>query len=121
LKKNKLYLGHINDEVNYLLKRSENLTYEEFLNNEDLIRSFTKSLEIIGEASKNITISLRKKYPAIEWKEIAGLRDILVHRYFSVNYKIIWDIIRNKLPDLKKKLKEILDEIDETNGNLHLV
>jgi len=63
-----------------------------------------RNLEIIGEAAKNIPKSIKEKYPDIKWRELAGLRDILIHRYFEVNIRILWDIIKNKLPDLKRKV-----------------
>ena len=63
-----------------------------------------RNLEIIGEAVKKISLSIRKEYPRIEWKKISGLRDILVHEYFGVDVEIVWDIVKNKLPDLKKKV-----------------
>jgi uncharacterized protein with HEPN domain len=72
LKKTKLFLGHINDVISYLLNRSKDIDYEYFIDNDDLIRSFARSLEIIGEAAKNIPISFRKKYRMVEWKEMAG-------------------------------------------------
>jgi len=63
-----------------------------------------RNLEIIGEAVKKISLSIRKEYPRIEWKKISGLRDILVHEYFGVDVEIVWDIVKNRLPDLKKKV-----------------
>ena len=67
-----------------------------------------RNLEVIGEAVKNIPKTVKDKYPQIEWREIAGLRDILAHRYFEVDLEIIGDIIKNKLPGLKDKVSVIL-------------
>ena len=69
-----------------------------------------RNLEVIGEATKNVPYSVREKHPDIEWKSIAGLRDILIHAYFSVDLEIIWDILKNKLPALELKVEAILSD-----------
>ena len=71
-----------------------------------------RRLEIIGEAEKNISNSLKEKYPNIEWKGIIGTRDKFSHAYFDVNLEVVWDIIKEDLPRLKKQIKEILDEME---------
>jgi uncharacterized protein with HEPN domain len=83
-------------EMEYLLKSSKDLNFDEFMQDEDLIRSFTRSLEIIGEATKNLPNNFRNKYPQVPWKEMAGLRDILIHQYFGVDYKSVWDIVKKQ-------------------------
>ena len=65
---------------------------------------------MIGEAVKNVPLDFRKKYPSIEWKAIAGTRDIMIHAYFDVDYDAVWDIAKKDLPALKKEVKRILDE-----------
>ncbi|MBM4324677.1 MAG: DUF86 domain-containing protein [Deltaproteobacteria bacterium] len=69
-----------------------------------------RNLEIIGEAIKKLPEDIRLKYPEVEWKKIAGLRDILIHEYFGVDHEIIWDIIQNKLPLLKEQIRQMLGE-----------
>ena len=63
-----------------------------------------RNLEVIGEAAKMIPEAIRVEYPNIEWKKIAGLRDILAHHYFEVDLDIVWDIVQNKLPELERDL-----------------
>ena len=63
---------------------------------------------MIGEAVKNIHFQIKEKYPKIEWKKIAGLRDILTHEYFSIDLEVLWDITQNKLPILKKQILTLL-------------
>ncbi|MCK4738327.1 MAG: DUF86 domain-containing protein [Deltaproteobacteria bacterium] len=67
-----------------------------------------RNLEVIGEAVKKIPNEVRVKYPLVEWKKMAGLRDILIHEYYGIDVNIIWDIIQNKLPVLEVEIKKIL-------------
>ncbi|MBF0564738.1 MAG: DUF86 domain-containing protein [Nitrospirae bacterium] len=102
-----VFVNHILEETEYLLKEAEGLTYDDLLHNETLKRAFIRSLEIIGKASKNLSEPFKKKHAGIKWKEMAGLRDKLIHHYFGVNWKIVWDVIMNRIPELKNKLKAI--------------
>ncbi len=108
MKEDKVYLKHVLDEINFLLKETKNLSYQEFIENEVYTRAFSRSLEIIGEAVKNLSKKLRDKHNEIEWKKIACLRDKLVHHYFAVDYNLMWDVIKNKLPDIKPKISSII-------------
>lgn len=87
------------------------LTYEEFTKNSLVVDGVIRNLAIIGEAVKSIPSEIKKKHTDIEWKKVAGLRDIIVHKYSEVNTKIIWDIVENKLPELKKSIKKVIEEI----------
>ena len=102
------YLKHINDECNYILSVSLNLSKEEFLENETLKRAVTRSLEIIGEATKKIPADFKIKWNSVQWKNMAGMRDRLIHDYIGVNYSIVWDVIKNKIPDLHNQISKIL-------------
>jgi len=104
------YFMHILEECEYLESSSKNLRFEDFIKDENLKRAFVRSLEIIGEAVKNIPERIRKRYPGIKWKKIAGMRDKLIHEYFGVDYKIVWDVVLNEIPKLKEKVKKILVE-----------
>jgi uncharacterized protein with HEPN domain len=112
LKNNRVFIEHILAEINYLLKESKNLKYEDLIEDETLKRAFVRSLEVIGEATKNLSAEFRDKYPEIKWREIAGLRDKLIHHYFGVNLKRVWDVIENKIPELKKQIEKILENVD---------
>jgi len=95
-----------------LIERSVNsLTEFSFQKDEDKIDANIRRLEIIGEAVKNVPENFRKKYPEVPWKDIAGFRDILIHGYFGVELKRVWNIIKNDLPKLKKQVERILLEI----------
>jgi len=69
-----------------------------------------RRLEIIGEAVKNIPDDFRAKYPDIPWRQIAGMRDILIHAYFGVELRRVWKVVKEDLPELKLKILKILDE-----------
>jgi uncharacterized protein with HEPN domain len=104
------YLQHILDETRYLGANLPGLDREEFLRNPTLQRAFVRSIEVIGEAAKQIPESLRQQYPRIEWRAITGMRDRLIHGYFGVDYEIIWDVVCNKIPVLEKDIRQILEE-----------
>jgi len=110
MKDYKVFLRHISDEIEFIMNQSRDLTYELLLEDETLKRAFVRSIEIIGEASKHIPDKVKAHHLDIEWKRIAGTRDVLIHKYFEIDYEILWDIVKNKLPPLRIKMKQILDE-----------
>ena len=103
------YLRHILVEVEYLLNQSQTLTYERFAADETLRRAFVRSLEIIGEAVKNLPEDFRASHPEVERRPIAQMRDRLIHGYFGVDYQLVWDVVYEKLPELKSSIQRIID------------
>ncbi|MGL2993400.1 HepT-like ribonuclease domain-containing protein [Flavobacterium sp. TSSA_36] len=101
-KEPKEYLRHIQDECSHIISVSEKLVYEDFLEDETLKRAVVRSLEIIGEATKKIPADIKVKWNTIQWKNMAGMRDRLIHDYLGVNYAIVWDVMKNKIPDMFK-------------------
>ncbi|MBC7330833.1 MAG: DUF86 domain-containing protein [Synergistetes bacterium] len=104
----KPYLEHILQECEFLIEESKEIGFEDFIKNPVLMRAFVRSLEVIGEAVKNLPAEFREKYPEIPWKEIAGMRNKLIHEYFGVNYKIVWKTIEREIPSLKYRIGEIV-------------
>lgn len=99
-----VYLEDILQAISKTRNYVAGLTRESFAQDVMRIDAVIRNLEIIGEAAKMIPESIRGEYPNIEWKKIAGLRDILAHHYFEVDLDIVWDIVQNKLPTLDHEL-----------------
>ena len=104
------YLRHILDEAEYLVAHSRGMSREQFMRDETVKRAFVRSIEIVGEASKQVLEDFRQKYPNVEWRAMAGMRDKLVHEYFGVDYDIVWDVVTSKIPRLRHEIELILQE-----------
>lgn len=105
------FIEHVLDSINAIEKFSKHMKKEELLSNRLKQSAIVREIEIIGEAVKNISENLKNKHREIEWKEIAGTRDKMIHHYFGIDMNIIWDIIKINLPDLKDKISKIKEEL----------
>jgi len=104
------YLCHILDECRFILTATSGMTKDQLLENEVMKRAVVRSLEIIGEASKKIPADVKLKWHTISWKNMAGMRDRLIHDYVGINYSIVWDVVLNKIPELEKQMADVIDE-----------
>jgi len=102
------FLRHILDECDYLIKESQNNSFENFVQDQRLSRAVCRSLEIIGEASNKIDQSLKEKYPFVNWREMSGIRNRIIHNYFGIDFDIVWDTIITDIPELKESLETII-------------
>ena len=106
----KAFLQDIINSIDKIEKYTNKVEFEEFENNPLIVDAVTRNLEIIGEATKQIPIDIKEKYPEIPWKEMAGMRDKIIHGYFDIVYSILWETIRNDLPPVKPQIEKILKE-----------
>jgi uncharacterized protein with HEPN domain len=103
--------------ANKILEYSQGMDRETFYKDSKTYDAVLRNLEIIGEATKNVPDEVREKYAEMEWKKFAGLRDIAIHQYLGINEDILWDVVSNKIPELKTKIADILDKIDGGSKN----
>lgn len=105
-----LYLEDILESTDKIQNYAGDLSYEDILQDKMRIDAIVRNFEIIGEASGKISQEVRDKFPSVEWRKISNFRNILAHEYFGIKYKIMWDIIKNKLPQLEKQIKAIVEQ-----------
>lgn len=108
MRDDKFYLSDILEAVKRIEKYTKGLTLGKLKKDDLVVDGVVRNLEIIGEAVKNIPAQVKELHPEIEWKKIAGLRDILAHEYFGIDLDVVWDIIKHKLPILKAQVNRIL-------------
>ena len=104
------YLRHILDETRFLLEHLSPCSLDQIMRDPVLQRAVVRSIEIIGEAVKNIPPEYREQHPQVEWKKMAATRDRLIHGYFCVDFELVWDIVQHKIPFLNRQIETILDQ-----------
>ncbi|KAA9022289.1 HepT-like ribonuclease domain-containing protein [Niallia endozanthoxylica] len=92
-------------------KFTKGLSYEDFINNDLVADAVIKNILVIGEATKNIPEEIRNINAQIEWRKMAGMRDMMFHGYFSINDRIVWDVVQNKIPTLKQQVEVLLKSL----------
>ena len=113
MKSKRVCIDYLNDMVNNAEKAQEfvaGMSGDEFLEDEKTVFAVIRALEILGEAAKKIPAEIRDNYPSIPWREIAGMRDKLVHDYFGVNLQLIWKTVQEDLPELLPRLREVVEQ-----------
>ncbi len=109
--KDKIYLSHILDTISDIEEFMQDVSEDEFFVNKEKQYAVLRALEIIGEATKNLSIELKTKNSDVDWKNIAGMRDKLIHAYFGVNLSLVWETIKKDLPKLKKQAILLLNSL----------
>ncbi len=105
----KIFLEHIKESILLIEKYTKDVSQSEFIKNRPLQDAVIRRFEIIGEAVKNLPTPFRSKHPEIPWKQIAGMRDILIHQYFDVDLNLAWQVVKHELPSIKQRLIKLLE------------
>ena len=109
--KSNLYLSHIFDSCSNILEFTNDIDFQTFINKRLIQSAVIRELEIIGEATKNLPDDTRKHSKDIPWKKLTGMRDKLIHGYFTVDLKEVWNTVRNDIPILKRGIEKIKTKI----------
>ncbi len=107
----KIYLKDILEAMESIEGFVEGMSFEEFREDDKTASAVMRKFEIIGEATKQIPDEITRNYPQVPWKEMAGMRDRLIHFYFSVDYNLVWITIKERIPQVKPLIKEILEKL----------
>ena len=110
MKDNTVYLRHILDAIAQIEDYLRSVSKERFMETRILQDGVVRRLEIIGEASRNVSEEFQQAHPEVPWGQIIGLRNRIIHAYFNVNLQIVWEIAQNDLPLLKQEADRILDK-----------
>jgi len=105
------FLNDIYDAINKGISFINKMSYEEFKEDEKTQFALIRVIEILGEASKKIPSEIKSQNPSIPWREMSGMRDLLIHDYFGVNIEVIWETVKNDLPELKEKVQNLINSL----------
>jgi len=108
-----VFLDHILECIDLIENYSEGIAEAEFMKSVSLQDMIIRRIEIIGEAVKNLPDDIKKEHPEIPWRDIAGLRDIVVHQYFGLDLELIWDVVTRDIPNLKPKILKVQNEMGD--------
>ncbi|MBC8420111.1 MAG: DUF86 domain-containing protein [Desulfobacterales bacterium] len=108
----RLFLQDILGACRHILEFVEGMGVDAFVVDEKTSSAVIQKFEVIGEATKNIPESVREKNPQVPWKDMAGMRDRLIHGYFGIDYFLVWETVEQDIPTLKSRIREILDDMD---------
>ena len=111
-KEDLIFLEHILEAIEKINKYLEKVDYKKFMENEVIQDAISRRLEIIGEATKLISKNLKKIFSEIPWKDIAGMRDKLIHGYFIVDLDEVWNTSKRDIPKLREDIKNIISQIE---------
>ncbi|GAB6056586.1 DUF86 domain-containing protein [Methanobacterium movens] len=109
-----LFLEDILESIQFIDQYICDLDYSDFINDRKTFDAVLRNLEVIGEAAKNISDQVKSSNDNINWKGMAGMRDKLIHGYFGVDPEIVWETIKNRLPEIETQIKDILKDMENS-------
>ena len=89
----------------------QELSYDQFQSDKKTLNAVMRSIEVIGEAAKKVPDTIRTKYPSVPWKEMAGMRDKIIHFYFGVDREAVWLVVKERIPALKPLIEQVLRDL----------
>jgi len=107
MKDDLVFIEHIQSCIDRIRSYAEGLDYDSFLEKQVVQDAIVRQLEIIGEATKRVSIEYKDRYPQIPWKVMAGMRDKLIHDYIDVDFRMVWSTVKEDIPELDRLLKEL--------------
>jgi uncharacterized protein with HEPN domain len=106
-----LFLQDMLDIIGKIGQYTSGMSYQEFLQDSRTQDAVVRNLEVLGEAARRIPPDIQERYPEIPWAQLVGLRNRLIHGYFLVDYGIVWEIVQDELPQLRRELEQIMQEV----------
>ena len=116
-----IYVKDILENIERAERFIEGMNYQDFVKDEKTNFAVIRCIEIIGEATKRLPQQVIRRYPNMDWRAMAGMRDKVIHHYFGVDYGIVWDVAKNKAPLLREQIQEILQRETERGDCPHLL
>jgi uncharacterized protein with HEPN domain len=116
MRSQKLYLRDIAEAMEAIEQFVEGMEIDNFMQDDKTASAVIRKFEIIGEAAKGISDDIKQRYSQVPWKEMAGMRDKLIHSYFQVNHEIVWLTIKNRIPGIKPMIYQIMNDRDQNSG-----
>lgn len=104
------YLADIQEAVGSILDFTQDMTWEQFEQDRKTVYAVVRAFEIIGEATKKVPMPVRKRHTKLPWKQMAGMRDKLIHEYFGVNYQVLWKTVQKDIPPLQAHITKVLKQ-----------
>jgi len=106
-----LYIRDILQSMQDAIEFIQGMSYDQFAADKKTFNAVVRSVEIIGEAAKNVPDDIRGKYPEVPWKEMSGMRDKVIHFYFGVNREAVWLVAKERIPAIKPFIEKILQDL----------
>ncbi|MCL0035200.1 DUF86 domain-containing protein [Thermodesulfovibrionales bacterium] len=110
MRNHKLYLKDIFEAMEAIEGFVKSMEFDDFKSDDKTSSAVIRKFEISGEAAKNLPVTIKQKYPIVPWKEMAGMRDKLIHFYFGIKYELVWQTIKDVIPQVKPLIGKILNE-----------